>query len=174
MAQNLKITQLPEVTAPSSTDVLPIVNSSTTKKVQVTNLIKGYTLITAASANASPADATTYYCGGVAGFGLTITEGGSTLMYIPKAGTIKAVYIYVTVSGTLASSETSTISLRLNNTTDTSISDTVAPTASAQVYSNTALSIAVVQGDYFEIKWVTPNWVTNPVNVKVGAVVYIE
>lgn len=174
MAQNLKITQLTEVIAPASTDVLPIVNSSTTKKVQVTNLIKGYTLITAASASTSPADTTTYYCGGVAGFGLSVTEGGSFLMYVPKAGTIKAVYLYITVSGALATSETSTISLRLNNTTDTVISAAIAPTATSQVYSNTALSIAVVQGDYFEYKWVTPNWATNPVNVKVGSVVYIE
>ena len=42
------------------------------------------------------------------------------------------------------------------------------------LFNNGSLSIAVVAGDYVEIKIVCPAWATNPVNVKLGGVVYIE
>ena len=72
------------------------------------------------------------------------------------------------------SNEQSTISFRLNDTTDTTIT-TTADFSSTQVYiANTSLNIAVVAGDYGHIKWVTPTWVTNPTTLRVFGTIYIE
>ena len=93
-------------------------------------------------------------------------------VYIPRAGTIKVAYIawYAVVAG---SNENISVYVRLNNTTDTLVA-TVGNTANRKLFSNTGLSIAVVQGDYIEIKMVCPGWATNPTGVNLGGTVYIE
>lgn len=93
-------------------------------------------------------------------------------LYIPKAGTIKVAYIswYAVTAG---SGENISVYVRLNNTTNTLIA-TVGDTANRKVFSNTGLSIAVVQGDYIEIKMVCPAWATNPIQVALGGHLYIE
>lgn len=121
-----------------------------------------------------PADATTYYFG-AQGFVATTTANTLYRINIPKKGTVTAVYVNFVAGGTVASSETSTVYLRLNNTTDTTISSAVTNNSSIAVVSNTALSIPVVPGDYFEIKWITPTWVTNPgTAVVLQWTIYIE
>ena len=57
------------------------------------------------------------------------------------------------------------MSFRLNNTTDTTLSSAIVNNASYTVVSVTGLSTAVAVGDYYEIKWVTPTWATNPTGV---------
>ena len=54
---------------------------------------------------------------------------------------------------------------RLNDTTDTTVSAAVTNTVLVSAFNGTGLSIAVTAGDYFEIKWVTPTWTTNPTSV---------
>ena len=119
----------------------------------------------------APADATTYYFGGAFTNAL-ITTAAIRRLYIPKSGTIKAAY--VTFSQTAGTAETSTISIRLNNTTDTAISAAITNDAAVTTFNNTGLSIAVVAGDYIEIKWVTPTWATNPTAVVCNVITYIE
>jgi hypothetical protein len=102
----------------------------------------------------------TYY-GGLYGFSFTNTEAASRV-YIPVTGTITAVYLMLSNSGTAGTSETSTVSIRLNNTTDTTVSAAVVSDTGAHNYSNTALAIAVVAGDFIALKWVAPTWATNP------------
>lgn len=121
--------------------------------------------------NTNPADATTYYFGGLHGAGLGTTGGGRRI-YIPRAGTVTKAYLVFTCS--TGSNETSTVSFRLNDTTDTTISTTVALNASPHVASKTDLSISVSAGDFFEIKWVSPTWATNPTAVSVSGVIWIE
>jgi hypothetical protein len=120
----------------------------------------------------SPADATSYYFGSCQGTSAD-TNAGRGKYYIPVTGTIKSVYIYMRTS-TLASAETSTMYLRLNDTTDNTIVSTIANNATNTSYSNTALNISVTAGDFFEMKWTTPAWATNPTNVAFGMVVYIN
>lgn len=131
----------------------------------------GY-VIQATHSPLSPSDSTTYYFGSQTGI-TPSTTAATARVYIPKAGTIKTIYAYVSVLGTLGTSETSTLSLRLNNSTDTTITSSLVTTAVSQVFSAT-VSIAVVAGDYFEIKWVTPAWATNPTTVRIPITVYIE
>lgn len=104
----------------------------------------------------------------------TDTNAGIARVYIPKTGTIKAAYIFFAIAGTLGSSEPFTMAIRLNNSTDTTISSAVTATATANAFSNTSMSLAVVAGDYFEIKLTTPTWGTPPTTVRPTVQVYIE
>jgi hypothetical protein len=130
----------------------------------------GYPLV-ATSANNTPADSTTYYFGAHPGTAITTTAQRRKI-FVPCPGTVKRVDLFVTcVTG---SNEQSTVSFRLNDTTDTAITTTLDLSANPAVVNTTGLSIAVAAGDYFEIKWVTPAWVTNPTSVSLTAQVWIE
>ena len=121
---------------------------------------------------ASPADAATYFFGSTnqTVVASTVTGAGAQI-YIPKAGTIKLIRLLF--SQTVGSGESSTIYLRLNNTTDTTISSSVVNNTAYLTYSLSS-SISVIAGDYVEFKWVTPTWATNPTNVGVSWQLYIE
>lgn len=122
---------------------------------------------------ADPADSTTYYTG--QSFGIARgTSAGRRNIQIPVTGTIVAIYGNVLVTGTLGSAETSTVSLRLNDTTDTTISSTVVASALNNQFNGTGLGVAVVPGDTVEIKWVTPAWATNPTAVVLSGTILIQ
>lgn len=145
-------------------------SASGPKKVLLNNL--GAYVLSAAMTNTNPADSTTYYFGNWESLGLS-TVADARRIYIQRAGKITKADIYAFNSGT-GSNETYTISLRLNNTTDTTLSSSVNHDAAAEHFTNTALSIAVAVGDYFEIKAVTPAWATNPTGVYYMVRIFVE
>lgn len=118
----------------------------------------------------SPTDAQTVYFGTMPK--APVTTAATSKVYIPKSGTIKRAEIYC-YSGTAGTAESWSLYVRLNNTTDTLIA-TLATSASERVFSNSAMSVAVSAGDYFEIKGVQPTWATNPLTTIYGGYVYIE
>jgi hypothetical protein len=113
----------------------------------------------------NPADATTYYFGGFPGLAPS-TSATSRKLWMPRAGVIRAVYGNIVYLGA-GSNEASTLSLRLNDTTDTQITATLdLSNAGLNVsFNNAGLSIPVAQGDFVSLKWVTPTWTTNPTAV---------
>ena len=124
-------------------------------------------------ASHNPADGATYYFGGVPS-SIPGSTDGNFRIYIPKTGTIKAVYGNYRIATTNGTTENSTLSVRVNSTTSTTISSTVQFTTTVGSYNNAALSIPVVAGDFIEIVWLCPTWATNPVAVFNNCVVYIE
>lgn len=142
-----------------------------TSAIQTQLNAKGYSLQGGAT-TFSYADATTYFLGGNTSQA-PVALGGFRRLYIPQAGTIVACYINFS-NGSLGTAETSTISIRLNNTTDTAVSSSVVNNANPTVFNSTSLSIVVTAGDYIELKWVTPTWVTNPTAVFVSFVIFIK
>ena len=111
----------------------------------------------------SPVDSTTYY---ISGKGVQDGNAARGRIYIPVSGTIVYADFNSYVGTTLASAETSSAWVRLNNTTDTLISDAIQQDAVYEQFVNSALSIAVTAGNYVEIKWTTPAWGTNPTNTR--------
>lgn len=101
---------------------------------------------------------TTYYFG-MPGIAITSTAAIRRI-YIPQSGTIKSAYLYFRAT-TGTSTENWTISIRLNNTTSTTLA-TVGNSSLDKVFSNTSLNIAVVAGDYIEIITTTPAWTIPP------------
>ncbi len=136
---------------------------------EITNYA-GYVMNISAANVATTTDAQTIYIG-LAG-NAPSTSDGSQRVYVPKSGTIKAVYVYAN-SGTAGTNEAWVLSIRKNSTTDTQI-QSLASNSANRVWSNTGLSIAVVAGDYIEIKSVNPTWSNNPANVRFNASIYIE
>lgn len=109
-------------------------------------------------------DSTTYFMSNST-FSSFLTSGAaSTRMYIPQDGTITKVYGAITCQTTVSSAQNATLSLRLNNTTDTTITNTYQLTAASNPFGAT-VSIPVVAGDYVEFKFVAPVYTTNPQGV---------
>jgi len=130
----------------------------------------GYTLQGHAD-NLSPADATTYFWGSMFSRGQLTTASRSNI-YIPLAGNITLFRLFVWVDGTLASAGTVNHWLRLNDTTD-NLNIQLSYTSVTQTGVATG-SVAVVAGDFIQIKNTMPTWVTNPTLVRVAAVILIE
>lgn len=145
--------------------------------------IEGSNIITASTAKGyalcggcltfNPSDATPYFWGNGGASAPQSTTEGNNKFYIPKGGTVKVIEIWWRTAGVSSSNEAIPMTFRLNGTTDTAIA-TVSDTNAIKRFSNTGLSIAVVQGDYFELKMVAPTWVTNPTGVTLGYTIYIE
>jgi hypothetical protein len=126
----------------------------------------------------SPADATTYYFGAVSAFSASTIEQHYHKFMIPKTGTIKTVQLVViqTAAG-VGTSETSSIYIRKNATTDTLIVNNIKndqATQTSETFSNMSMGVSVTAGDFVEIKWVTPTWATNPGQVTIMSTIYIE
>jgi len=131
--------------------------------------IVGY-CINVQALTSSPVDAQTVY------FGMLpktpVTVAATSKIYIRKAGTVKIAEIYC-YSGTPGTAESWSLYIRKNNAADTLIA-TLAVSANERRFSNEALSIAVVAGDYIEIKGIQPTWATNPLTTIYGGYLYIE
>lgn len=133
------------------------------------DLDAGYTLSVQALTS-SPVDAQTIYFGNLPK--APVTTGGISKVYIPRSGVIKRAEIYC-YSGTAGTNQAWSGYVRLNNTTDTLIA-TLSVATSERVFSNSSLNIAVVAGDYFEIKFINPTWATNPLTTIFGGYIYID
>lgn len=118
----------------------------------------------------SPGDGATVYFGMLPK--VPVTAAATSKIHIRVAGTITAANIYC-YSGTAGTGEAWPLYIRKNNTTDTLI-QTLSVTTNERVFTNSALSIAVVAGDYIEIKGIQPTWVTNPLTTIYGGYVYIQ
>ena len=167
-----KISALTTDSAPvRDTDYAPTYDASAvaTKKV----LLSDFGVITYMaywSLSVAPADSTTYYLSPHASFGLA-TAVANHKFYVMRAGKITGIRLFGSVGG-LGTAENSTVSFRLNDTTDTTVSSVVVFNATPFTIVNTSLSVAVAVGDFFNIKIATPAWVTNPTSVNMYAMVY--
>lgn len=139
---------------------------------QITNLRRSIMYL--AANVVSPADATTYYFGGLQASAPS-TSADARRVYFPVNCTIKAVTIS-SYHNTTSTSETLSYYIRVNNTTDYTISTTAVITTGSDynAFSNTGLTVPINSGDYIEIKVVCPTWATNPTNVSWTATLSIE
>ena len=134
---------------------------------------QGYALSGGTAGTFNPADSTSYFIGTITTVPTTFSQRRK--VYIPKAGTITKIQVAFINASTVGSNETSTVYIRLNNTTETQIDNTIDLSQVAGHFTGVkTVSIPVVEGDFFEIKWVTPAWVTNPANVHTYWAIYIE
>lgn len=129
----------------------------------------GFTLSVQALSSA-PTDGQTIYFGQLPK--APVTTANISKVYIPKSGTIKLARIY-SYSGTAGTAESWSLYIRLNNLTDTLI-QTLTLNTNERTWFNGSLSIAVVAGDYIEIKGIQPTWATNPNTTIYGGYIYIE
>lgn len=119
----------------------------------------------------NPGDASTLYFG-VPVIGLPSTTATRYTMVIPNNCTITGYDLVASVVGTAGSAETSTISIRVDNTTDILLSSSITYSAASgyQAFSASNLNTNIDAGSVINIKWETPTWVTNPTSVSNGIV----
>lgn len=93
-------------------------------------------------------------------------------IYPQRAGKISAVAgEFVNVA---SSSEKSSLYIRVNNTTDYLVSSKIATDTNSNYFSNNALSVPIADGDFFELKLVTPAWTTAPTSCRSFISVYVD
>lgn len=124
-----------------------------------------YTL-TIQSSQINLANATTYYLGGFAGSQPT-TTAALVPVTAPKSGTLTNVHLIFWVNGTLASAGSCTVSIRVNNTTDYLVTNSLALTAITNKVNVDTLAIPIAEDDEIEIKLLTPTWGTPPTQVRI-------
>jgi len=119
------------------------------------------------AASLSPASSTTYYIGGAQSVPTTVATIFRQYVTLPSVIRMVQLVAFCTVAG---SAETGSIYLRLNGTTDFLVSSTFKWNASLQAafnnpYDSPLMTDEVSLTDYWEIKIVTPAWLTPPIGV---------
>ncbi len=119
------------------------------------------------SNNFNPNDSTIYYLNGS---GWSVSNVAQGRHYMPRNGTITGLIGYMTsIAG---SSENATLYIRVNDTTDYTVSNTLDFSLPFNNI-NASLSISLSQGDYFKIKFLSPAWVTNPTQASLNCTINI-
>jgi hypothetical protein len=162
--------ELHDLYVPNPIDNDAVVWSSGNTRYENKQLL-GYSIPFGAT-NTNPVDSTTYFIGGHLGTTLQTLAVNTLRLYFPKSGRVRGIVMHFI--GTAGTSEQSTISFRLNDTTDTTIVSNADFSSIQTIISNYNLSINVNAGDFAHIKWVTPTWVTNPTGLRVYGQIYIE
>lgn len=132
------------------------------EEAQLTDI---YTLTSQAS-QINFANATTYYFGGFAGSQPT-SVAALVPLTAPKAGVLTNVHLIFWVNGTLASAGSCALSVRINNTTDYLVTNSLALTSVTNKVNVDSLSIPIAEDDEIEFKLLTPTWGTPPTQVRI-------
>lgn len=128
-----------------------------------------------ALANVAPADSTTYYINDS-----TVGLNTNATLYrtiFPFACKLVGASITAHNVTATASNEASTLNFRLNNSTDTLLSNAVVFNGTplvVNVYQVTGLNVNIAAGDTANIKWTTPAWATNPSAAALIVQLYFE
>lgn len=122
----------------------------------------------------SPADSTSYFFVIGMNFVQFTTLNASGSYKIVRSGTINTVRGKFHVSGTLGSAQNCTLAIRLNNSSDTSISTTILLNALDTTFSTTTLGLSVAEGDFISLKFTGPAWTTNPTSVSMNCTILLD
>lgn len=166
------------VTFPTSTSTLAtlaLAETLTNKTISKTaNTTTGFYFgMEFACQTSTPLDATTYYFGFPYDVSMVNTTSARRQKIIPFARTLRAAAI--TISATAgATTEASTFSARINDTTDVLLSSAITMDQSLQTFAVTGLSQAIAANDKIEIKVLTPTWTTNPTTVRASVTLFFD
>lgn len=119
------------------------------------------------SNSVNPADASSYYMG-IGYLSNFIGSANLRMITAPQRFIITNAQILQIVSGTLGTTETATLVVRVNNTTDYNIKTDIDASAVTRNYAVSGLNIVINAGDTYELKYITPTWVTNPTSVAIN------
>lgn len=132
-----------------------------------------FTVNFASASFAAPADVTTYYFGFPYDVSMNNTTPAIRQKIIPFGSVLRGAGITV-IATAGATTESMTVSARINNTTDVLLSSAVTSDQTAQQFSVIGLSQTIYAGDKIEIKVLTPTWVTNPTNQRMSVDLYFK
>lgn len=140
------------------------------ERIWDTDLAKGVLSLFVACGQWSPSDSRTYYFGGHPYKDPQTTQGLFKL-WVPANLHVTAAYLNWFADAINGSNEEIALYLLVNGATPYLI-DTVADTSDSKLFSNSAMNVYLVPGDYIEIAIDTPAWATNPTGVSIGGNIY--
>ena len=133
-----------------------------------TKVIIPYPLI---AVSFNPLDSTTYYIG--CSPAAPTTTADRRFGYLVRKGVVKSVILNWHSTGVTGTTEDITATLELDGATAAPIALLTQGTGS-KLFASDVLSIAYSGLVRYEVKIVTPAWVTNPTNVCLGGTIFIE
>jgi hypothetical protein len=136
----------------------------------------GFSIIIETAGLATPLDATTYYTGCLAYATGWATTATVNYIYIPFNCTLIG-YSIATRSTAACSAETGTLSVRVNNSTDILLSNTITWGVGGayfiNYFSNSNINGNITAGDRIALKLLTPTWATDATGILVSVVLYL-
>jgi hypothetical protein len=147
------------------------ITGTITNQTDLVNYVtsRGYTLSMNCTSAFNPADNQIYFIGALQAN--PFSNDTNLRLIVPKTGTIKSVVF--SSRQALGSGESSTIALSVNGSY-VNISTSILFNSTNNTALITGLSRSVNAGDYVTIRWTTPTWATNPTNVFINCIIYIE
>lgn len=127
-------------------------------------------------ASYNPADGLTIYFGFGGSSATPVTNPMGGRVFIPYNATLIGYDLTGYVLGTPASAETSSLYVRVDNTTDITLNTSVTYSVGSgfNEYHSLALGTNINAGSYVNIKWITPTWVTNPTSLTQGVTLWFR
>ncbi len=122
------------------------------------------------NAGTNPLDATNYYIGEFPDLGLTTTATGRKSKLNGNYRVIAA-NIQIITAGVLGTNESSTLSIRIDNTTDVLVSNAVKFNVVLYQEFVTGLAIDILSTEHFQSKLLTATFATNP-TIPYGTITY--
>ena len=113
----------------------------------------------------SPLDSTTYWYNNYQIYMTTASGAERMRLYVPLDMVIETWDHYYWAANAAGTQEDVNFYLRTNDTTDHTL--TTAPFSATKytLFTNRSLDIELAAGEFFNLKMVTPAWVTNPTNI---------
>lgn len=133
-----------------------------------------FTIGTVITSAINPADEDTIYFANGAVFVVGSAFGGRKRIISTRISSITDVCINPVVGGTVGSSETASLYVRVNNTTDYLVTNSLTFDTALQYKHYSGLNIPLATDDYWEYKIVCPTWATNPTTFSITALATIE
>jgi hypothetical protein len=87
---------------------------------------------------------------------------------------VRGATIQTIVAGTLGSGESATFSIRINATTNQTLSTAITFSALTAMFNVTGLAIGLSRADQLQLRVVMPTWVTNPTVVLYQTTLLVE
>lgn len=133
--------------------------------------VRGFVISFWTSGDSAAGSGLTLYAG-CRGSALSAT-GGMQPCYVPRGATLRAVTLGATQESP-GSGETSTISLRKNDSVNTLLCTNLTNATARTACSAQGLSQSFAAGDFFEIQWQTPTWVSTPEAISIQGTAWFE
>ena len=133
----------------------------------------GFCLQVGALNLATVGDGATLYVGGYPG-AAPQTVQNYCRVYIPKACTLKAAYIWFSIGTPATPDMGEYVNVYFRKISTDTLIQTVEFSSDQVLASNTSLNVSCSAGDQFVIKIVTPTFSYNPANMKVMGTLYFE
>jgi PKD repeat protein len=145
----------------------------------LTNIVGGYVVVNASTQSGyvipmqaltnSPADSVTNYMGFRP---ITVSTTQSTnKFFVPSGGNVTRVDIY-DYSGTAGTGEAWSYYVQ-DNSGDDKLVSTLSVATNERIFSNAAMDVPILKGDFFEWKRINALWATNPLTNIVGGTAFV-